>query len=182
MGCRLRAPRPSLTLVASSARGLGCAAPGRALWVVGSGAGGAWVSERSGRAEGSGAVRGGSGRPRPPARPGLRRRDSGAPQRFPKDQSGAGGWPGGGGEGEAGGAPGRGPGPCRQVSMAAGKEGLKGGGRGGGAWGGAGGARRGDTQRIHWSTGRGLALPQRGALLEHGWQEATRLPSTPAAC
>lgn len=97
MGCRLRAPRPSLTLVASSARGLGCAAPGRALWVVG--AGGAWVSERSERAKGSGAVRGGSGRPRPPALPGLRRRDSGAPQRFPKDQSRAGGWPGGGGKG-----------------------------------------------------------------------------------
>ena len=42
---------------------------------------------------------GGRGKPRPPARPGLLQGDPVAPQRFPKDQSGAGGWPGGGGKG-----------------------------------------------------------------------------------
>lgn len=72
---------------------------------------------------------GGRGKPRPPARPGLLRGDPVAPQRFPKDQSGAGGWPGGGGEGEARGVPGRGPGLRRSVSMAARREGLEGVGR-----------------------------------------------------
>lgn len=136
------APAALAYLGGEPARGPGCAAPGRALWVVGRGRCG--KPERSGRAKGSGAVRGGIGRPRPPARlapqTGLRQ----PPAAFPEGQPRAGGWPGEGGKGRAGvGRTARGPGPRRPVSMAASEAERR--------WGRGRAAR--DTHRTHWRLG-----------------------------
>nr|KAF6441233.1 hypothetical protein HJG63_012376 [Rousettus aegyptiacus] len=108
-GCWLRAPRPSLTFPESPARAPLHGAPADAR-VVGagaaSGAGRAWGSRPRGSARGSRSCQGlltgqtaATANPAGRLGPGPRSWDLGAPQRFPKDQSRAGGWPGGWGTG-----------------------------------------------------------------------------------
>lgn len=94
----------------------------------------------------------------------LRSGDRDSPQRFLKDQSGAGGWPGEGGRDRGTGrAPGLWPGPRRLSSMAARREGQEGGD-----------ARSRDTQCSR--SGRGVVGPDANRTPSRAWMGAATWP------
>lgn len=127
------------------------------------------MSERSGRAKGSELSGAALADPAHRPGPGSGRRDL-CSRKLPEGPPRSRGLARGRGK-AAGGAPGRGPGPRRPVSMAAGREGLKGGGGGGRR------VARGH-HRTHWSRGVLGPAAERSAPGAR-MAEATRLPSTP---